>query len=134
MKQKLLKSATLLLFVGCITLFIAYRSGKINNVDAIMQSSPNGGSLNNTSNSDSTLVLDSITLDQLMSSSKSAIILPKIRPLKDSLYSTQTDTIPDSTIRRFMIMGGSKSIQIIDKPFLKDTASQKNAPNNYKKK
>jgi len=132
MKQLLLKATTLFFFVACISIFVAYRSGKNDTIENIIQSSSNGGSINNTSYNDSLLMSDSLQMDLMMYSSKSMILIPPALKFKDTSHTKNTDTLSDTIIENFMLMGGSKSMRIVDKPFMKDTSKKQHNSNSKK--
>lgn len=107
MKNKILKTLTILVFLALITGFVAYRSGKISNPVGL---SPNGGNITLTKENPK----DSPAIKQrtMMSSSKSVIMTD----LK--FDSTKQYTKEDSQrIKRFQIMSSSKSL-ILTEPKL----------------
>ena len=121
MKQKLIKALTLSLFIGSISIFILYRTGKMDNQ---FQSSPNGGTLTNTSDTNAIVIPDSLLITpMMMASSKSIILLHPNKRLEDTAKIDTTDTSLDSM--DIMLMGSSKSMRIIEKPFTIDSSKIK---------
>ncbi|SDC08549.1 hypothetical protein [Niabella drilacis] len=87
LKKRLLQTATLLLFVCGIVLFLAYRSGNFTDLlsweRTSLQSSPNGGSLNTSKPNGK----DSIRIKKTtMSSSKSVVLVNYKSSGKDSAH------------------------------------------------
>lgn len=114
MKQKLIQASTLLLFIGLISVFVLYRSGKI---DKALQLSPNGGTIN-TVHTDTTKIIK----PYIMSSSKSIIISEQQIKKQDSIVDNATrkmKSVLDSAT--WEIMSSSKSGVIIKFPSLKDS-------------
>jgi hypothetical protein len=104
MKNIIVKGITLILFSTLIIGFVAYRSGYFGGQKSSYSISPNGGALNN--QTDTIPKTDSLKVLKMMSSSKSIILLDHlIQPKDSSKYKLQLDSV--SRIKK--IMYSSKS-------------------------
>jgi hypothetical protein len=113
MKYKILKSLTFIGFFSLIAVFVAYRSGKINNPISV---SPNGGNINLTKeNPKDTAAMKKRTM---ISSSKSVIVTDFELDFDTTKQYTREDS---QRIRRFQIMSSSKSMPIVEPTIKFDT-------------
>ncbi|PKL81058.1 MAG: hypothetical protein CVV25_01075 [Ignavibacteriae bacterium HGW-Ignavibacteriae-4] len=113
MKQIIIKSATIILFLSLITIFIAFRSGYFGGKKSSVPVSPNGSALNNqTKNSQR----DTIKKNNIIKISKANIAKEESQFLKNRIvkaYETAQYKVSDSTNRNNVDPGISSSKSLI---------------------